>query len=366
MQAHLKKLFLFILLNLSMVQPVTAGAKYYQYNGNLPFVEMMLNMMTVMGILDKVPPQLLRNPYTGYGGYNNLYNNYNGLNYYNNPLFRDALLNRQGLNMLGLNSFGAVPLSLGTSGVSPFTLGSPGLNSLGLGYPGYNSLGLNALTLNNNGINSLYSSPWSGTSLTGSPWDNALLGSFPERRYSRYPDYYEYDEYDDWPDYPYSHRSRPVRSPLHKYARSSRDHRHYLARRHTPLAKLREPYPPTYPEEPGGSYNEWRNLPSGYDSPCVTPFCGLRGPVNLSLTINGLWITDSGEMLGIKENRFLWSDGNSRYLTGNIRALGNTLVATVDGEEGAVMQYQYRLDNNRLITQDPAGLIRVFVRVPVN
>ena len=383
------------LLTLSLAQFAHAAEKYYHYNGNLPFVEMMLNMMTVMGILDKVPPQLMYNRYGGYNGLNNglnsgLYNRYS--RYYNNPLLRNALLRRQGINPYGLNSLGLNPLSLGGLGVNPLTMGSlynpAGLNSLGL-----NPLGLDS-PLGNSPLgnsflgNSLWGNPLWGnslglSSLSTSPWNNALLGGFPGRSYTGSPFLA-----DDIFASPYSRRSAALRSPLRKYANSyghggKRDR--YAA---SPLAKLSRKSHPVQPDDAWPeAYDEWDDSDWAQnpwaadwsdpayadDSPCVTEFCGLLRPGTpagvpgvQSAYLNGLWVTDSGEMLGIKNNRFLWSDGDSRYLTGTIRAVQDMLVANVDGETGRVMQYRYRIDNNRLMTQDPSGLVRVFNRVPVN
>ena len=380
MLTRLKLFTVAFLLTFSLAHAAHAGEKYYHYNGNLPFVEMMLNMMTVMGILDKVPPQLMYNRY-GYGNYNglnsSLYNRYG--NYYNSPLLRNALLQRQGFNPYSLGAGGLNPLSMGTLGLNPFTMGSlynpTGLNTLGLNSLGLNSLGTNYPGANPLVLNALSTSPWAG-----SPWNNALLGSFPNRSYTSSPLLTEglYDS-------PYSRRSSVLRSPLRKYAdsygRSNKRHNYASS----PLAKLyRNQHPVAAPDNYPQAYDEWDesdweqnpwadnwSAPAyGDDSPCVTEFCGLLQPgVQTgvqSVYLNGLWITDSGEMLGIKNNRFLWSDGDSRYLTGTIRAIADTLVASVDGDEGRVMQYRYRIGNNRLVTQDPSGLVRVFTRVPVN
>ena len=50
-----------------------AEIKNYQYDGKLPFVQMMLNMMVAMGILDRVPMGGIYNRYGQYGMPNNRY-----------------------------------------------------------------------------------------------------------------------------------------------------------------------------------------------------------------------------------------------------------------------------------------------------
>ncbi len=410
-----------LLLTLGLAGTVVANTKYYQYDGKLPFVEMMLNMMVVMGILDKIPPQYMN----GYGRYGSQYGN---MAYLNNPIYRNALLKQRGLNPMGLNSFGMDPLTMSSLGMSPFGMNSMGLspmgmNSLGLNplslnalklnrlksrYPGLSQQGLRQLGLNNLALNSLsldqQRSPWSE-----SPWDNALLGSFPSSSITDEPfvddDAFQY-RYSDEPYFKRTYNRRKARgySPLSKYADQPEPRR----RAYSPLSKLTdresrgrlddEPYydgrhDDRYDDRRGDRYDEQtearyaRDDPWQQDdsynqgvytegSPCVTELCGLgkytQPPAYTNipdlhdgpLLLDGLWITDTGEMLGIKAQRFLWSDGDSRYLTGRIQALQDTLIASVDGDE-RVMSFQYRLENNRLLTQDPSGLVRVFTRVPV-
>jgi hypothetical protein len=94
--------------------------------------------------------------------------------------------------------------------------------------------------------------------------------------------------------------------------------------------------------------------------PCVTDFCGLKKP-----DLNGLWVAQNGEMLGINNKRYLWSDGDSRYLTGQLKVQNEYLVASVDDHE-KLMYFKYKLAGNHLLTLRPDGTIREFVRMPVN
>ena len=57
--------FFALILMVTGSQLAYGETKVYQYDGKLPFVQMMLNMMTAMGILDRLPGN-------GYNG------NYNG------------------------------------------------------------------------------------------------------------------------------------------------------------------------------------------------------------------------------------------------------------------------------------------------
>ncbi len=311
-----------IFLSLFISRAAIARAQYYQYNGNLPFVEMMLDMMTAMGMLDKIPPQFMGN---GYGGYN-------GLNYYNNPLLRNALLNRSGWNSLRLS-----PPGLNSPSLNLLGLNASGLNLYGMSPYGLNPYNLNPYSMSpydpslyntgyNTRLNPLWTSPRSASSRPGSPWNNIWLDSFPRRPYSALPYYLPTDGFA-------SRYAQPVNT---------------------------------------GNGDGWHGLRGSDNSPCVTEFCGLLPSpremtgTNPALVLDGLWQTRSGEMLGIENHHFLWSDGGSRHLAGTIRVLRGRLIANVDGKGNRVMQYRYRIENNRLFTQDSHGRVRVFTRVPVN
>jgi len=350
MSNRLNTLLPAIFLSLFISRAAIARAQYYQYNGNLPFVEMMLDMMTAMGMLDKIPPQFMAN---GYGGYN-------GLNYYNNLSLRNALLNRGGwnslalsspglnlpnLNLLGLNASGLNPYGINPYGLNPYSMSPYSMSPYGMSPYGMNGLSL----YNSRGVNPLWASPWLASSRPGSPWNNIWLDSFPQR-----PRYTPFAQSPMYPyAYPYSGRRpvRPVSTPLARRYHNRSDPARYAQPVNT------------------GNAGRWR----GSDNfPCVTEFCGLlppqreRADTNPALALDGLWETNSGEKLGIKNNHFLWSDGGSRYLTGTIRVLRSRLIANVDGNANRVMQYRYRIENNRLFTRGPNGLVRIFTRVPVN
>lgn len=103
------------------------------------------------------------------------------------------------------------------------------------------------------------------------------------------------------------------------------------------------------------------NRQPGSRSTCVNESCGNNNPAKLS----GVWLTQHGEMLAIKNQQFLWSDGRSNYLTGLIKTQGN-VISLKAKDNGLVVNYQYQLDNARLQTRDSNGVVRSFVRVPMN
>jgi len=195
----MKNLFSILLISFLFNQPLLAGTKYYQYNGDLPFIEMMLNMMTSMGMIDKIPPQFI------------------GRSYYNNPYMTHPYANQQAFN-------------------APYMMQE------------------------NN------------------------------------------------PD--------TTRKPSEELTHQQ--------------------------------------------SPCEGDNCVKNNPVQL----NGLWLTPHGEMLGIKNQQFLWSDGASRYLIGYVKAREDVFSLKVKSN-GMVINYQYKLDNNRLQTRDSKGVIRSFIKAPM-
>jgi len=96
-------------------------------------------------------------------------------------------------------------------------------------------------------------------------------------------------------------------------------------------------------------------------TPCVDGSCG----DNKTALLNGVWITRDGEILGIENQQFLWSDGYANYLTGQINTRDNEFSLKVQGN-GLVTSYQYRVNNNRLQTRDSNGVVRSFIKIPMN
>jgi len=109
-----------------------------------------------------------------------------------------------------------------------------------------------------------------------------------------------------------------------------------------------------------GKYRSGPVNPGVVQKPCVTEFCGLKIP-----SLNGLWVAQDGEILGVNQNRYLWSDGESRYLTGYIKIQNEYLLASVDDHD-KVMQFKYKLAGDHLLTMEPDGSIHEFIRMPVN
>jgi len=80
--------------------------------------------------------------------------------------------------------------------------------------------------------------------------------------------------------------------------------------------------------------------------------------------LNGLWIGDNGEMLGIRGNRFLWYDDNSQYAKGQLLKSSTMMKARIDGAN-SVVHYHYKLQGNELVIISRNGKMRTFNRMPL-
>jgi len=78
--------------------------------------------------------------------------------------------------------------------------------------------------------------------------------------------------------------------------------------------------------------------------------------------LKGLWVAQNGELLGINNQKFLWSDGTERYITGQIKIQNEYLLARVEGKE-QLMRFKYKLAGDHLLTMQPDGVIREFIRM---
>jgi len=405
-----KPLFAGLLMMLSVSQPAGAEIKLYQYDGKLPFAQMMLNMMVAMGVLDRIPTH---GPYAGHG-----LHTYPGsaLSNYRNPYAR-------ALALRGYN---------------------PGSSYLGNLYG--NSSYLRSLYGNNYNLNNPFirspwlQSPWSTSAFGNSPyasslWNNPNWGVLPYDSTSPYDavngvvdgamwdaPIWSQSELDGWVSEPWSDdtwetsswnpdagtnrsQGRPQAAvnqtaPLiqnfnygtppdtRQGTREGRqDSRQDSSRRsnRSPLSKLAPPayQPPSRqtarpsqkPSRPSPLHKRMgQDYADGYATPpkkkssekrypgpaCVTEFCGLMKP-----DMDGLWIAQNGEMLGIKDDRYLWSDGQSRYLTGHMKIQNEYLLANVDGHD-QLMRFKYKLAGNHLMTLRPNGTITEFARIPVS
>ena len=80
--------------------------------------------------------------------------------------------------------------------------------------------------------------------------------------------------------------------------------------------------------------------------------------------LNGLWIGDNGEMLGIRGNRFLWYDDDNQYTKGQLARSPTLMKARIDGAN-TVARYHYKLQGNELVIISRNGKMRTFNRMPL-
>ena len=207
----MKKLLFSLMLSLGLVATVANAArpKLYYYDGDVPMIEMMLNMMVAMGMIDKIPARYLR----------------------------DGALMRNG----GFRSRYGVP-----------------------------------------GWNSMLASPWAG-SMPGL-WSGGLPGSYVGS------------------------------NPFDKRV--------------------------------------WSRGINCLTTPCIK-----------ASALDGVWISSTGEMLGIKRNRILWSDGGENHVSGVFAAAPDYLIVQLNGSSRK-LPYEYHLQGNQLKLKDAQGKIRRFYRLP--
>jgi len=413
MVKSLSKSIIFILLLTVMVgQADRAEARTYQSDSN-PFIRMMLTMMDAMGMVDRVPNNAMygqhgspwssySNPYSRAlalrgmypGSSPSLYNNaYSNNLYGNNPFVRTPWLQSPWLGGGQYGQYG----QYGSPYVSPLW-GSPDWGVLPAekyipyGDPYYGH------------------SYWSDSDLEGwvdEPWDNSEWN--PEAEKSDVPARQQAQQQMHLRQQAILSQQEPQsnvplvqnfnitvpessqpgrepqpgnvnnRSPLAKMARSGsrqpgRTHPDQQ-KRPSPLhkrsmqqnsAQKRPTQPrPDQQQQAHQQMMQQSNMQRPDKQPprrkprekaCITEFCGLKKP-----NLNGLWVAQSGEMLGVKGEKFLWADSSERYLAGYLKIENEYLVASVEGSK-RLLRFKYKLAGDHLLTMQPDGVIREFIR----
>jgi hypothetical protein len=353
-----------LLLVLANSQSVCAGTSLYRYDGKMPFIRMMLGMMDAMGVIDKLPAN------GRYGG--NPYSRNS-----NNPMLRSPWLQSPWTQSGQYGSLGPAPI---------------------WGSPDWGVLPLDRYTKNyykQYGYEYSPSSHWSQSDLDGwveEPWEVSQWNSKADnrRQTSRVqPTPQPRQQPANTPVVQNFNFGAPEKTRTDARIDNRVDDRHV---NRSPLAKLSQPrqsggrsvqQPAWQPDRPSagppamtsarqatrppvrpqiaqqgkGSPLGKRGYQNSTQKPCVTEFCGLKKP-----NLNGLWVSQSGEMLGINNHRYLWSDGSSRYLTGQVKIQNEYLTANVDDHE-QILRFKYKLAGNHLLTMQPDGTIREFVKM---
>ena len=115
-------------------------------------------------------------------------------------------------------------------------------------------------------------------------------------------------------------------------------------------------YQGQYPDSVNYSQNN-----NKFSQKCIEGNCERNKPLRL----DGVWVTQYGEILGIKGRQFLWSDGKNHYLAGEFKRRANDFSLKVS-QSGYVVNYEYRVDGNYMQTRDKGGIVRSFLRAPYN
>jgi len=354
-----KPLLILLLLVLSCSQIAHAQSRMYKHDSSMPFVQMMLSMMVAMGLIDRFP---------GNASYGNF-----AQSDLSNPYMRALTI--QGLppganhSALAHNPFAGSPWMQ-----TPWSSPAQGNTNVNSASPVWGTPSWGVLPVDRNAVNNharYGSSTWSESDLAGwvnedwetSRWnpDAALKEDLPA---STTPSGMMQPEAPVAPSVEEKLNQQPNR---HQQARVRATPGQQMTKPATksasPLSKLlqapaREQAATMASQQKNISPSHNKARQSRQQQPCVTEFCGLKAP-----NLNGLWVAENGEMMGVKNKRYLWSDGKARHLTGQLLIQNEYLLASVDGHE-RIMRFKYKLAGNHLLTMKPDGTIREFVRIP--
>ena len=346
---------------------VEARLKYYRYNADIPMVEMSLNMMVAMGVLDQIPGRLVHdgNPYHTLS--DRRYRNYSRYPYASPASARYSSRYRY-------DDYWDEPFSR---------------------YSDY------------------WDEPFSRYS---DYWDEpySYYGNYRHepRHYRRYArSRYDYEPYrnpwryrdsrwtDRWSDPWYANWSSPG---LNRYGYgypwntawsnpwgNSWGYQ-WMNPWSSPYAYLGGlPYTSIYPSTPlstdglqglsrSGTHNKTDNSsnnsndsrgseqPAWFGKPSRVSYNrgAYRSDNSRYRRLNGLWVGNEGEMLGIRGERFLWYDDRNQYAIGHLSRSPTMMKARIDGTND-VISYHYRLSGDELVIMSRDGKMRVFNRMPL-
>jgi hypothetical protein len=360
---------------------VEARLKYYRYNDNIPMVEMSLNMMVAMGVLEPIPSRLVHdgNPYhrmvtASYSPYSrsaysypessHRYDHYRYNDYFDGPIDPyDRYSSRYYGSRYGYSPDYPRYRRWGSQWDSPWA------NRWDNQWDGpwSNNWDSPWSYQRGNSWNSNWGSPWGNqwsnpwNSGWGSPWGNQWNNPWNSGWGSPWGNSWNYQWMNPWSSttgyqgvWPYTqgYSTLPL-SPAQllgddglknnssQFDDSSRQYRNkdgYKAEK-----------------------TSWSGHPSGVSYRRGGYRSGIKRP---SRKLNGLWIGDNGEMLGIRGNRFLWHGDNNQYAKGQLFKSPTMMKARVDGAD-AVAHYHYRLQGNELVIISRNGKMRTFNRMPL-
>jgi len=96
---------------------------------------------------------------------------------------------------------------------------------------------------------------------------------------------------------------------------------------------------------------------NGWPQPPAQPSFGAQ-----EHALEGLWQGSGGEMIAIKDSRFLYSDKSSQQFSGYLSIGRDRFQASIPSSK-TVANYQYWIKNDKLTVKDEAGRVLYFQRV---
>jgi len=374
---------------------VEARLKYYRYNDNIPMVEMSLNMMVAMGVLEPIPSRLVHdgNPYhrmvtASYSPYSrsafsypensHRYSHYRYNDHLDGPIdLYDRYSSRYYGSRYGYSRDYPSYRTWGNQWDTPWanrwdnqwdgpwsnTWDSPWAYQRG--NPWNSDWGSSPWGNQwSSPWNSGWSSPWGNqrgnpwNSGWGSPWGNQWSNPWNSGYGSPWGNTWNYQWMNPWSSttgyqlgWPYTsgYSALPL-SPDQLLGNDWSKNNTYQSDDTSRQHRDKEGYKAEKTSWSGHSYGVSYKR-SGNTRP------------NRNRKLNGLWIGDDGEMLGIRGNRFLWYDDN-QYAKGQLVRSPTMMKARIDGAD-SVVHYHYKLQGNELVIISRNGKMRSFNRMPL-
>lgn len=360
-----------------------ARLKYYRYNDNIPMVEMSLNMMVAMGVLEPIPSRLV------YDG-----NPYNRLAMARHDRHPDSYYYPRRARYSGrsryFDDYRDEPIRpYGRYSHSRYNdlydLYEPWERYRG-GYwdsPRYSRWDSPWADRWGSPWSSAWDNPWG--SRWGSPWDSAGYSPWSYPWYTGAVNPWSTSLLNPWSS-PYGYMGGwpliqgyttvpvlPEAAPGASYPGA--DFMETPSYQPEPQSRQQPLQPPRQQQYRNG-YNGYkaqkttwsaRSARSNYTSrPHRVTYRRDQGRADVKDSyqrLNGLWIDDSGEMLGIRGDRFLWND-DDRYARGQLLKSSTMMEARIS-ETRTVIRFQYKLSGNELVILSRDGRTRTFHRMPL-
>ena len=320
---------------------VEARLKYYRYDADIPMVEMSLNMMVAMGVLEQIPGRLVHdgNPYNRV--VNAKHSPYSR-SHYSSPV------SSRYYNKYRYNDYWDEP-------ISPYS------RSYGSRYgyspdPWYRSGG--------DYRDSPWSSRWDYPRYTnrGGPWGNQWNNPWNTTWGSPWGNSWNSQWMNPWSSSPYGYMGGWPLTPG------------YSTMPLSPDSLLGDDWSKQSPYQSDDSLQQYRNK----DSYSMEKTSWLGQPSRAGYKrarqrsvnrkpqpkLNGLWIGNDGEMLGIRGNGFLWYDDDNQYAKGQLLKSPTMMKVRIEGAN-TVNRYHYRLHGNELVIISRDGKMRTFNRMPL-